>query len=248
MFDLITQKTDRPFREPALLPRILSLTAHVVIVMVVIAIPLLTVTNTLPEAPSIVAFVTDGAAPPPPPPPPPAPRAVSKPTTAQPTPSVNASAAPLEAPADIRPEQPVAGTVSASTGVAGGVEGGVEGGVVGGIVGGMVGVVTPPPPPPPAQAPVRIGGQIKTPALLHRVEPVYPDIAAAAHLTGLVILEAVVDATGCVESVKVLRSGHPLLDREAVAALKQWRYTPLMLNGTSTPFVLTVTFNFNVAR
>jgi protein TonB len=248
MFDLITQETDRPFREPALLPRILSLTAHVAIVMVVIAIPLLTVTNTLPEAPSIVAFVTDGAAPPPPPPPPPAPRAVSKPTTAQPTPSVNASAAPLEAPADIRPEQPVAGTVSASTGVAGGVEGGVEGGVVGGIVGGMVGVVTPPPPPPPAQAPVRIGGQIKTPALLHRVEPVYPDIAAAAHLTGLVILEAVVDATGCVESVKVLRSGHPLLDREAVAALKQWRYTPLMLNGTSTPFVLTVTFNFNVAR
>jgi periplasmic protein TonB len=250
MFDLITQKTDRPFREPALLPRILSMTLHVAIVMVVIAIPLLTVTNTLPEAPSIVAFVTDGAAPPPtpPPPPPPAPRAVSRPTTAQATPSVNPSAAPLEAPADIRPEQPVASTASASTGVAGGVEGGVEGGVVGGIVGGMVGVVTPPPPPPPAQAPVRIGGQIKTPALLHRVEPVYPDIAAAAHLTGLVILEAVVDATGCVESVKVLRSGHPLLDREAVAALKQWRYTPLMLNGTSTPFVLTVTFNFNVAR
>src|SRR5712672_3253664 len=112
MFDLITQKTDRPFREPALLPRILSMTLHVAIVMVVIAIPLLTVTNTLPEAPSIVAFVTDGA-------PPPAPRPVSKPTTAQATPSVNPSAAPLEAPADIRPEQPVASTASASTGVAG---------------------------------------------------------------------------------------------------------------------------------
>jgi protein TonB len=248
MFDLITQKTERPFREPALLPRILSMTLHVAVLLVVVAIPLLTVTNTLPEAPSILAFVADGAAPPPPPPPP-APRAAAKPTTAQPAPSVNASAAPLEAPTDIRPEPPVASTVSTSTGGAGGVEGGVEGGVVGGIVGGMVGVVTPPPPPPPpAQAPVRIGGQIKTPALLHRVEPAYPDIAAAAHLTGLVILEAVVDTMGCVESVKVLRSGHPLLDREAVAALKQWRYTPLMLNGTATPFVLTVTFNFNVAH
>jgi protein TonB len=123
--------------------------------------------------------------------------------------------------------------------------------VVGGIVGGIVGgVVAPPPPPPPLapQGPVRIGGQITTPALLHRVEPEYPDIAAAAHLTGLVILEAVVDTTGCVESVKVLRSRHPLLDREAVAALKQWRYTPLVLNGIPTPFVLTVTFNFSTGR
>jgi protein TonB len=64
----------------------------------------------------------------------------------------------------------------------------------------------------------------------------------------MVILEAVVDSTGCVESVKVLRSVHSLLDREAVAALKQWQYTPLVLNGLPTPFVLTVTFNFSVAR
>ena len=137
-----------------------------------------------------------------------------------------------------------------SAGVPGGVEGGIEGGVLGGIVGGIVGAAAPPPPPPPpvVQAPVRTGGQIKTPALLHRVEPVYPDLAAAAHVTGMVILEAVVDSTGCVETVKVLRSVHSLLDREAVAALKQWKYTPLVLNGLPTPFVLTVTFNFSVVR
>ena len=249
MFDLITENTERPFREPALVPRILSITLHVAIVTFVIAIPLLTVTSALPEAPLMLAFVADASAPPPPPPPPPppAPQAASKPATAQPTPSANAFAAPLEAPSEIRPEPP--GNASATAGVVGGVEGGVEGGVVGGIVGGIVGVVAPPPPPPPAaQAPVRIGGQITTPALLHRVEPDYPDIAAAAHLTGLVILEAVVDTTGCVESVKVLRSRHPLLDREAVAALKQWRYTPLVLNGIPTSFILTVTFNFSTGR
>ena len=224
MFDLITERTERPFREPALLPRILSMTLHIAVVTFVIAIPLLTVTGTLPEAPAIMAFVADAAAPPPPPPPPPppAPRAASKAVTPQPTPSANAFAAPVEAPADIRPE-PVTSNAGASTGVVGGVTGGVEGGVVGGIVGGIVGgVVAPPPPPPPPveRAPVRIGGQIKT----------------------------LVDNTGCVESVKVLRSGHPLLDREAVAALKQWRYTPLVLNGTPTPFMLTVTFNFSVSR
>ena len=128
MFDLVTEKTDRPFREPALLPRILSMTLHVAIVTFVVAIPLLTVTNALPEAPSIMAFVADGTAPPPPPPPP-APRAASTtPATARPTPSANAFGAPLEAPADIRPEPP--GNASTSTGVVGGVEGGVEGGVV----------------------------------------------------------------------------------------------------------------------
>ena len=97
-------------------------------------------------------------------------------------------------------------------------------------------------------APVRIGGQIMAPALLHRVEPIYPAIAAAAQVTGLVILEAVVAADGCVQSVKVLRSRHPLLDKAAVNALEEWRYSPLVLNGIPTPFVLTVTFSFSTGK
>jgi TonB family protein len=94
---------------------------------------------------------------------------------------------------------------------------------------------------------VRTGGQIKTPALIKRVEPVYPDFAANAHLTGLVILEAVVGTDGCVETVKVLRSAHPFLDHASIDALKQWQYSPLVLNDIKTPFMLTVTFNFSVA-
>jgi outer membrane biosynthesis protein TonB len=46
-----------------------------------------------------------------------------------------------------------------------------------------------------------VGGQINTPALVHRVEPVYPKMAADAHLVGTVILEAVVGTDGCVQSV-----------------------------------------------
>jgi protein TonB len=95
---------------------------------------------------------------------------------------------------------------------------------------------------------VRIGGQLTAPALLRRVEPVYPDLAANAQLTGLVILEATVGTDGCVDAVRVLRSRHPFLDRAAVEALKQWQYSPLVLNGIATPFVLTVTFNFSVGR
>jgi TonB family protein len=62
-----------------------------------------------------------------------------------------------------------------------------------------------------------------------------------------VILEATVSETGRVESVTVLRSGGPL-DKAAIGAVKQWQYSPLMLNGRPTPFVLTVTVQFHLAR
>ena len=162
-------------------------------------------------------------------------------------PTAGQFAAPVDAPSDVQPERASAREVE-SAGALGGVEGGVAGGVVGGIVGGIVSAVSPPPqlpPPQVASAPVRIGGQITAPALLHRVEPTYPDVAAMAQLSGLVILEATVNVDGCVESVKVLRARHPLLDKAAKDALMQWRYSPLVLNGIPTPFVLTVTFNFS---
>ena len=95
---------------------------------------------------------------------------------------------------------------------------------------------------------MRIGGQITAPALVHRVEPTYPAIAVAAQVSGMVILEAVVDTEGCVESVKVLRPVSLVLDHAAVEALKEWRYSPLVLNGVPTSFVLTVTFNFSVVH
>jgi protein TonB len=85
-----------------------------------------------------------------------------------------------------------------------GVPGGVEGGIVGGIVGTVPAVVEGPPPPPPpapiAPGPVRIGGQVSAPALLKRVEPVYPAIAQAASIDGVVILDAIVDEHGRVQS------------------------------------------------
>ncbi len=249
MFDLITGTGERPLRERRFSTTVVSFAVHIIVVTLVIVIPLLRVTNTMPEIPTMMAFVAAAPAPPPPPPPPrpaaarpPEARATVHAATATPNPL----AAPIAPPAEIGAE--VARV--ASTSVAGGVEGGVEGGVAGGIVGGLPSAVAPPPPPPPPEprAPVRVGGQIVTPALLKRVEPVYPDIAASAQLAGIVILEATVGADGCVQTVKVLRSGHPFLDHAAIDALKQWQYSSLVLNGIKTPFVVTVTFNFRVGR
>ena len=67
-----------------------------------------------------------------------------------------------------------------------------------------------------------------------------------ARLQGMVILEAIVDRDGTVAEVKVLRSASTLLDREALIAVRQWRYSPLVLNGQRERFVLTVMLSFSL--
>ena len=72
-------------------------------------------------------------------------------------------------------------------------------------------------------------------------------LAQAVRKEGVVILEAVIDARGNVTTVKVLRSIQ-LLDQAAVDAVRQWRFTPTLLNGEPVPIVLTVTVDFRLQR
>jgi protein TonB len=245
MFDLIAGQSKHLPSHPAL-PLVISTTLQAMVIGSIVAVPLFFLTDRLPEVPTMMAFVADvPAPPPPPPPPPPAAPARKPPASAHPAPA-SGQLAPLEAPERIEPQ-----AVSDDTfeeGVEGGVEGGMPGGVVGGVVGGLPEAPPPPPPPPAPRAPVRVGGQIQTPALLRRVEPVYPPFAVNAHLQGVVILEAVVDEDGSVADVKVLRSANGLLDNAALAAVRQWRYSPLLLNGTRVQFVLTVVLSFNITE
>jgi len=243
MFDLISGGPRHPFHDPMAGPAVVSVLGHGVVVLMVAGASLVVTSVQLPDAPDMMAFVAAVPPPPPPPPPPPAHRAAP----AKPQPvlaAVSRSAAPVEAPPAIVAEQVVPSDEGAE-GVEGGVEGGLAGGVLGGIVGGLLAAPPPPPPPPPParRTPVRIGGQVTAPALLHRVNPRYPDVAVLAKITGVVVLEATVDTEGAVESVRVLRSVS-LLDKAAIEAVKQWRYTPLVLNGIPEPFILTVTLTF----
>jgi hypothetical protein len=164
-----------------------STLAHSIVVGLAFAAPLFYFTEQLPKPPDVLAFVVASEPPPPPPPPPPA----TVPQRAQPAkPKVvpkadlvkAAMVAPLEAPTSIAPERPV--DLPEQDFVAGGVEGGVIGGIAGGIAGGIPMMPAPPPPsPPPAPVrPVRVGGEIEQPMLLHRVNPDYPQIAINARL------------------------------------------------------------------
>ncbi len=239
-----------PHRESV--PLVLSSLVHGAGLAALIVGPLLFATSQVPDAPSIMAFVVPKpAAAPPPPPPPPAPASAQAQAT-KPVVTSNPNAAPIDAPAEITPEPPA--PAGADAGMPGGVEGGVAGGVLGGVVGGIPTAAPPPPPPPPAppapvaaKGPVRVGGDLQTPALLKRVGPEYPELAVRAQLEGVVILEAIVDQQGRVEDVQVLRS-IPLLDNAAKAAVRQWQYSPLLLNGKAERFIVTVTVSFKLKR
>jgi len=91
--------------------------------------------------------------------------------------------------------------------------------------------------------PLRVGGSIKTPTKIRDVRPVYPPEALAAGIQGVVILEAVIDESGGVSRARVLRSV-PGLDEAALDAVRQWQFTPTLLNGAPVPVMMTMTVNF----
>ncbi len=260
MFDYVV--TDRSSNEPSR-PRYMttgvSFLVHGLVVAAAVGLPILYASEALPEPPSMMAFVVS-APPPPPPPPPPAPpepekKAPAKPERPNPNPTPpppeRVVAAPVEAPKTVAPETGLEAAPTKRAEIEAGFERGVSAGVEGGVVGGVESAAPPPPPPPPPppapQGPVRVGGQIKAPQLTHRVNPSYPPIAQSAMVEGSVVLEATVDKGGHVKNVRIVR-GHPLLEAAAVAAVKEWTYEPLMLNGEATSFILTVTVTFSLPK
>lgn len=107
------------------------------------------------------------------------------------------------------------------------------------------GVTVSPSQPPSADAPVRVGGNIRPPAKVRHVDPVMPAVAAQAGVQGVVIVEVTIDEQGKVRNARILRS-IPLLDQAALDAVRQWEFEPTLLNGVPRPVVMTVTVPFVV--
>jgi TonB family protein len=97
----------------------------------------------------------------------------------------------------------------------------------------------------PSPAPVRVGGAVKPPKQIKRVNPEYPSMALSARLQGVVILEATIGTDGKVSDVRVLRS-IPLLDGAASDAVRQWEYEPTIVNGVAVPVITSVAVEFKL--
>jgi protein TonB len=94
--------------------------------------------------------------------------------------------------------------------------------------------------------PIPVGGDVREPRLIQRVEPAYPDAARIARIQGLVVLEAIITTAGRVEDLRVLRSPSPLLSESALSAVGRWRYLPATLNERPVNVFLTVTVDFKL--
>src|ERR1700723_1434189 len=208
---------------------------------ILILIPLI-YTEALPKG-----MLTTFIVPPPPPPPPPPPAAIQR--IVKPVVHIIKNGqmmAPTVIPKKIEmiKEDPTPPDVGVSGGVVGGVPGGSAGGVLGGIIGG-VGGGPPPPPPPKAKGPVRVGGNVIAATLLRQVQPIYPPIAKTAHISGTVVLHAIISKDGVIEKLEYV-SGPPLLMKNAMDAVNQWRYRPTLLNGEPVEVDTTVSVVFTL--
>jgi TonB family protein len=99
-----------------------------------------------------------------------------------------------------------------------------------------------------ASQPVRVGGEIKPPLKQVDVRPVYPPEMRAEGREGVVPLEAVIRPDGTVGSVRVLSAEvHPDFAIAAVDAVRQWRFTPTLLNGKPVEVLMNVSITFKLA-
>jgi protein TonB len=116
---------------------------------------------------------------------------------------------------------------------------------VAGVAG--VGLSTPPPvipkTVPKPSGPQRVSSGVVQGLAISQPEAVYPPIAKAAHVQGVVVLHAIISKQGTIENLNVI-SGPPMLTGAAVDAVKSWRYRPYVVNGEPTEVETTINVNF----
>lgn len=84
------------------------------------------------------------------------------------------------------------------------------------------------------------------PVVTCEVKPQYSPEPMSQRVQGTVLLEAVVEANGRIGEIRVLKSLHPDLDRNAAAALRAWEFKPGTFMGTPAPILVTVEMTFKL--
>jgi protein TonB len=99
---------------------------------------------------------------------------------------------------------------------------------------------------PDATGPLPIGNGVKSPVVLHRVEPIYPPLAIRAHISGSVVLECIIDKSGRIRDVRVENSTFGAFEQPAIDAVRQWLFAPGTLNGQAVDTIFQLTVRFEV--
>lgn len=94
---------------------------------------------------------------------------------------------------------------------------------------------------------VRIPQGVASGLIVSSVPPIYPLLARQARIQGTVVLKALINQTGDVESLELI-SGHPMLAPAAMDAVKQWKYRPYIHDGNAVPVETQVMVNFSLSE
>ena len=86
----------------------------------------------------------------------------------------------------------------------------------------------------------------KPPKLIYMPEPTYPEAARTACIEGEVVLLVRIDTTGKVIGVRVMKSLHPLLDREAIKVAWKAKFEPAMQRDKPVPVIINLRVNFKL--
>lgn len=249
--DVLIESAGKDKKKGGWITALISTVIHLVIIGAIIAAGMYVKENPEMIEKPIGAFIV-ASAPPPPPPPPPAGSAGQTPPRTPETPREQPSEQ-LRQPTEVR-ETPEIERPRDDGATAGGVVGGQKGGKVGGVVGGEIGGEiggqiggkvggqiggT-------GDVPVRVGGNVKAPIAVLRVDPVYTEVARKARVHGIVIIEAVIDRQGNVTEARVLKPLGMGLDQAALTAIKRWKFQPGTLNGQPVPVYYSLTVNFRI--
>jgi periplasmic protein TonB len=252
--DVLIESAGKDKKKGGWMTAVISTVIHLSLIGAVIAAGYYVKKNPEVIEKPIAAFIVTSAPPPPPPPPPASSSGSTQPKTQTiETPKKHEFRQPTDIPRDVPQvsETPSTDTASEPGGVVGGVKGGQIGGVVGGVIGGTIGGTlggtlggqlgaT-------GTGPVRVGGDVKAPTVIEpRADPKYTEIARKARISGIVIIEAIIDRDGNVTDAHVLK-GLPMgLDDEALNAIRKWKFRPGTLNGQPVAVYYNLTVNFRL--
>lgn len=88
---------------------------------------------------------------------------------------------------------------------------------------------------------------VTAPVLKKRVNPQYPEAAHAFGISGVTVVEVLVDREGTIRSPLVLKSlPAPTITYAALEAVRQWKFEPGRLDGQPVPTVFNVSINFKL--
>lgn len=93
-----------------------------------------------------------------------------------------------------------------------------------------------------------VDGDVTAPRAIHKQPPLYTEVARKEKIQGLVILQLVIDETGKVTDVDVLKGLPYGLTETAIAAVEKWRFEPATHKGEPVAVLYNITINFRLEK